>query len=115
MTEPAVNTLEEPPGVMAVDYATDPVWGCALAGKGWVLKTHPASKCKGQTFCVVHNPSDHHMRGWETTWRADKGVLERHCSHGCGHPDPDDLAYHESQGRGALGVHGCDGCCEPVE
>lgn len=74
---------------------------------------HPGSRCSGE-HCVVHNPSEHHMRRWPMVWRNDKGVVERTCPHGVGHPDPDDEAHHDRQGRWFLTVHGCDGCCSPI-
>lgn len=52
------------------------------------------------------------MRDWPQFWRDDRGLMERICSHGIGHPDPDDLAYKiRTGGDDAEGVHGCDGCC----
>lgn len=74
-------------------------------------KVHPNYLCEGR-HCVIHNPSDHKMREWPLNYRADKGMMERICPHGIGHPDPDDLAYHESIGNDWVGVHGCDGCHE---
>lgn len=71
---------------------------------------HSAELCQGHN-CVIHNPSDHHMRSWPLTWRGDKGVFERQCPHGVGHPDPDDGDYLISVGRGDWTIHGCDGCC----
>lgn len=77
------------------------------------LTTHPPDKCAGRP-CVVHAPSDHHMRDWPTLYRADKGMTERTCPHGVGHPDPDDLAWQISEGRDYQALHGCDGCCTPA-
>lgn len=77
------------------------------------LTTHPASVCVGEA-CCVHNPSDHPLREAHLHWRSDRGLMERICDHGIGHPDPDDLAYKERTDPGydsAVGVHGCDGCC----
>ncbi len=79
-------------------------------GHATLVNVHPASACAGRA-CVVHAPSDHHMRSWTLNWRGDKGQMERLCPHQVGHPDPDDLAYHVSQGHEYMGVHGCDGCC----
>lgn len=75
--------------------------------------THPAESCQTQSACPLHNPSDHHMRGWTVIWRDDIGVLERLCAHGIGHPDPDQVPHWIDTGRQHLGVHGCDGCCAP--
>ena len=83
-------------------------------GTGQVLRgVHPKKECRGRP-CVIHNPSDHHMKDWPTNWR-DGGWfdvkpphMERICPHGIGHPDPDDMAY---LGADVIGVHGCDGCC----
>jgi hypothetical protein len=99
--------------------ATDDTFGFHL-GNVTLVNVHDATECAGE-FCVFHNPSSHHMRDWPTLWRADRRMMERTCSHGVGHPDPDDLAYHERNGRSWMGIHGCDlneegrSCCEPPE
>jgi len=85
-------------------------------GTGQIVHVHPASDCEGD-YCVIHNPSDHCMKDFPTHWRQDRGLMERICPHGIGHPDPDDLDFKkrmaEKFGRDASheGVHGCDGCC----
>lgn len=71
-----------------------------------IYNVHPMDDCIGRP-CVMHAPSNHHMREWKTHWRADRHLMERLCPHGIGHPDPDDI----SEDR----VHGCDGCCRPPE
>lgn len=73
-----------------------------LVGSDRVLLVHPKTKCKGQ-HCCIHNPSDHHMKEWPQNWREDRGIMERICPHGIGHPDPDDPTTDR--------IHGCDGCC----
>lgn len=74
-------------------------------GNGEVLiNVHSDEKCAGGP-CVIHNPSDHGMRDFPLHWRSDRGIMERLCPHGIGHPDPD------QQLRVGEGVHGCDGCC----
>lgn len=90
-------------------HATDRFFGDGL-GEVALSNVHPDTACADGP-CVIHNPSDHHMRGWSLLFRADKGLMERLCAHGVGHPDPDDMAWHASQARDWLGVHGCDGCC----
>lgn len=81
---------------------------------GRFLSTHTAQQCKN-THCVVHNPSHHHMVSWPLNWRGDRGMMERLCPHGVGHPDPDHLDFVASAlGVHAAydeGIHGCDGCC----
>ena len=72
---------------------------------------HPKGKCAGE-YCVVHNPSNHHMRSWRLHWRDDRGIFERICPvHGTGHPDPDQLDYWRLLGLDFMSVHGCCGCC----
>jgi hypothetical protein len=89
--------------------ATDETFGFHL-GNVVLANVHPPEVCAGE-HCVLHNPSDHHMRDWPTLWRGDRRLMERTCAHGVGHPDPDDLAVHVRNGRDWQGVHGCDGCC----
>lgn len=68
--------------------------------------------------CVIHCPSDHHMRDWPLIWRTG-GLFdikpphfERQCPHGIGHPDPDSVGYLMRHGEDpSITVHGCDGCC----
>lgn len=83
-------------------------------GTGQVMMVHDAGLCRGQ-FCCIHNPSDHVMRDFPTHWRGDRGLMERICPHGVGHPDPDGLeAAFIMNGEDAvktLSTHGCDGCC----
>lgn len=82
----------------------------AQVGDGLLVNVHAPDKCAGE-HCVVHNPSDHHMRDWSLNWRDDTGVMERICPHGVGHPDPDGSAYHEKIGDKYWSMHGCDSCC----
>lgn len=91
---------------MSDDYDRIPL------GNGLILRTHSPTQCSGPN-CCIHNPSDHHMRDWPLNWRGDRGLMERMCPHGFGHPDPDDLAHKERIGLdvGVESVHGCDGCC----
>ncbi len=71
---------------------------------------HSAETCTGP--CVLHNPSDHHMRSWRLLWRNDRGIFERICpTHGCGHPDPDQFDYWRRTRQDGQGIHGCCGCC----
>ena len=73
-----------------------------------VFIAHDPALCEGRP-CCVHNPSDHHMRDWPQNYRIDTGVTERICSHGVGHPDPDQTWPKDDPHW----IHGCDGCCSP--
>jgi hypothetical protein len=86
----------------------------AAEQKFWdALSHHPVAECAG-TVCVVHRPSDHHMRSWALHWRDDRRIVERTCpDHGTGHPDPDMLASQSEAGLQVKDIHGCCGCCAP--
>ena len=86
-----------------------------VTGTGQKVWVHDADTCTG--YCCIHNPSDHHMKDWKTHWRQDRGMMERICPHGIGHPDPDDVAFKKTvaikykRDSYDKGIHGCDGCC----
>lgn len=73
--------------------------------------------------CAVHSPSDHHMAAFPQHFRGldpfgmHPGLIERTCSHGVGHPDPDHMRWyatcHTAEETGCENVHGCCGCCTP--
>jgi hypothetical protein len=76
-----------------------------------LTNVHSANRCQGRT-CIVHNQTDHHMRGWPLLWRGDRAIFERLCPHGIGHPDPDQFQFWKETNRMYESVHGCDGCCQ---
>ena len=78
------------------------------------IRTHADGECALE-HCAIHNPSTHPLMDAPLHYRVDRGILERICKHGVGHDDPDDLAFRESVGREASGVHGCCGCCATPE
>lgn len=103
----------------------------------YAMTVHAGLQCAGRT-CVIHAPTEHPMRSWKLHWRSDRGIFERLCPHGTGHPDPDQQAYwreqaergeildevdfeddydlaprHPDEHVAAMMVHGCDGCCTP--
>lgn len=86
----------------------------ALEHSQITLLAHPASECAGQP-CPLHSRTDHAMRGFPQHWRADRGLMERICRHGIGHPDPDQWAHLVGilgpEEAAAQFVHGCCGCC----
>lgn len=75
-----------------------------------LIGVHRREKCDPLP-CVIHNPTEHSMRIFPLHWRRDRGIFERICLHGIGHPDPDQFDYWESVGESFQSVHGCDGCC----
>jgi hypothetical protein len=81
---------------------------------GQVINAHHPDKCKDQSSCSIHKPSQHHMREWPQNWRMDGYLMERICPHGIGHPDPDHMLYMMTSGQydPILETHGCDGCCK---
>lgn len=88
---------------------------------GMVLRTHKIADCSHQEACCIHRPSNHPLRHAPLNWRSDRGLMERICEHGVGHPDVDDLAHKKrvmEPGRYesyAFEIHGCDGCCFDTE
>lgn len=76
-----------------------------------MANTHDPKLCGGRG-CSIHHPSDHRMKDWPMVWRPSRGLFERTCPHGIGHPDPDDVAYYASKGDDYASIHGCDGCCQ---
>lgn len=76
-----------------------------------LVDIHAPTACEGRG-CVVHHWSRHHMRHMPLHWRIDRGIFERTCEHGVGHPDPDQSAWFRSIGEDWRNVHGCDLCCQ---
>ncbi len=82
-------------------------WNMYLTGAGLVLTNiHLPGECLHRN-CTIHNPSDHHMRGWTTMWSKGNKQLMRLCDHAFSHPDPDRDTTQSV-------FHICDGCCDPV-
>lgn len=80
-----------------------------LAGGQVLVNCHPATECNGRA-CPLHTLTDHAMRHFPQRIR-ETGLMERICTHGVGHPDPDGLPFFEERGIKGMDVHGCDGCC----
>ena len=80
---------------------------------GVVMNVHSAEGC-GPLACVIHNPKPSVMDEFPLHWRGDRGIFERICPHGIGHPDPSQFDYWDAEygeEAWAMSVHGCDGCC----
>lgn len=89
-------------------------------GTGQKLTVHARKDCavlidNSLQGCAIHAPSDHPMKAFPTHWRDDRGIMERICPHGVGHPDPDGIDYisitHGKETAQVESIHGCDGCC----
>lgn len=79
---------------------------------GQTLKNvHDPALCADRG-CAIHNhPSEHRLMNAPLNWREDRGILERICEHGVGHPDYDSALYLDSIGESVQNIHGCDFCC----
>lgn len=77
------------------------------------LRTHEQNAECDELGCCIHNPSDNiqNRENWPYNWREDRGIMERLCKHGCGHPDFDSADYLERNGQRYQNDHGCDFCC----
>ena len=78
-----------------------------------IVNVHDESDCADQPACIIHRPTEHEMSDWPLHWRGDRGIFERICAHGVGHPDPDQFYYWAKRGELWQEVHGCCGCCRP--
>lgn len=81
----------------------------------YVVKVHEETPECAEHGCSFHARSDHGMRSFPQHWRQDRGMMERICPHGIGHPDPDQWTYWRrtlpENLANAEFIHGCDGCC----
>ena len=93
-----------------VDHVAEGDMGLQLPGGAALVNVHPPAACSGYG-CPLHHPSDHALKDASLNWRQDRGLFERLCSHGIGHPDPDSIAYLRRSGSDEDGTHGCCGCC----
>jgi hypothetical protein len=71
------------------------------------FRSHLEEDCTGEV-CAFHKRTDHHMRKYKQFFRFGTGMMERVCSHGVGHPDPDDAKIVDGTHDG---THECDACC----
>lgn len=99
-----------------IEKEYEKMWEKTELSPGVWLSHHSKQLCAGEN-CCLHNPSDHPMKDFSFNWRPDRELMERVCSHGIGHPDPDDLVYkliyvyQDTKRIEAEWIHGCDGCC----
>lgn len=89
---------------------------CYVTGNNQLLKNiHTKTPDCLKYGCVIHNPSNHPMKGFPTYWREDRDIMERIDKFGVGHPDPDMIAYFRrtfgDEYASAQAIHGCNGVC----
>ena len=86
-----------------------------VTGTGQHIEVHERNDDCLTYGCCIHNPSPEAVALGRTHWRDDRGLMERICEHGVGHPDPDAVAHARrrfgADFDGAHFIHGCDGCC----
>jgi len=78
-----------------------------------LIHVHPNDQCR-TWICVMHNPAEGPWRDMTPIWRSDRGIFERICPHGVGHPDPSQFQYWELVDQTWQAIHGCCSgmCCE---
>lgn len=77
-------------GTTAVRVEPD---GTVRIGRTVLRGVHPP--CPGP--CVIHAPTAHHLAHLPLRWRNDRGMFERICPCGVGHPDPDQFLHWQAQ------------------
>lgn len=99
-----------------VRAANKPEYVTGTGQKLW--RVHLKQDCQHR-ICDIHNPPQGIPESdWPTHWRADRGLMERICPHGIGHPTKAHMEFLKEMDavRGTEnakweGIHGCDGCC----
>lgn len=99
-----------------VRAANKPEYVTGTGQKLW--RVHLKQDCMHR-ICDIHNPPQGLPESdWPTHWRADRGLMERICPHGVGHPTKAHMEFLKEMDavRGTTnakweGIHGCDGCC----
>lgn len=76
-----------------------------------LTNVHDPKRCMGRGCAIHGHPGPHPLREHPLNWRVDRGILERICDHGVGHPDADAVEFQRMIGQSSANVHGCCGCC----
>ena len=64
-----------------------------IDGLGQTVSVHSKEKCEGQ-HCVIHNPSDHPLRRYPTSWDEERKLMYRVIEeHRIKLMDPDEVSY----------------------
>lgn len=85
-----------------------------LEGGRALVDVHSPTACADQPWgCWIHRPFAWALASAPVKWRSDRGIAERVCAHGVGHPDLQAQIYAARVDHRDISVHGCDGCCGP--
>ena len=77
-----------------------------LLESGQMISTHTRDQCFGE-WCAIHKPQPGPWETWPRLWRDDRGIMERICPCGVGHPVAEMYEWAIEYGRGYDLVHGC--------
>jgi len=97
------------------DSGLSEAWIPTRDGLGhWLTNVHLPGHSSGE-LCTIHNQANDHMKDWPLLWRFDRGMFERICECGTGHPATEQVAFWKAtlspEDAEAQGIHGCCGCC----
>jgi hypothetical protein len=71
-----------------------------------LTNVHPRLECIGE-WCPIHRPMPGPWSNWPRLWRDDRGIMERVCPCGIGHPVAEMYQWALENGQGFNLVHGC--------
>lgn len=77
-----------------------------LLETGQVIQTHERGACIGR-WCCIHQQMPGPWATWPRNWRDDRGIMERICPCGIGHPVAEMYEWAVAARRGEQLVHGC--------
>lgn len=83
---------------------------------GQIIQTHELDTCIGR-FCAIHRPMPGPWSTWPRYWRDGRGIMERICPCGIGHPVAEMYEHALATGEGGASlIHRC--CihpCAPID
>lgn len=88
--------------------------GLVALENGVLTNVHEQSECDGRDRwwgCWLHDPRPHSLDRAPVRWRSDRRIAERVCSHGVGHPDPQEIIRCREVEQRDVETHACCGCC----
>lgn len=76
---------------------------------GQTIQVHERSQCIGE-WCAIHRPMPGPWAQWPRWWREDRGIMERICACGIGHPVAEMYKWAYASNRIHLLMHDCCDC-----